>query len=158
MESTSSAKAISLEKMPKQRNPYPAADVIIYRNDKIVLVRRKEPVRGKLAFPGGFIEWGETVEAAAIREAKEETGLDIELEELLGVYSDPKRDPRAHIFTITFIGKPIGGKLRTSEEHMEIGWYKISELDFSKLASDHSKILQDFLKWRKQKGTYWSSK
>ena len=147
-----------MEKLSKQRNPYPAADVIIHRNNEIVLVSRKEPVKGSLAVPGGFIEWGERVEDAAVREIEEETGLKVKLEDILGVYSAPDRDQRAHIFTITFVGKPIGGDLKSGEEHLDVNWYDLSKLDFTKLAADHAKILQDYLKWRKQKGTYWSSK
>lgn len=81
----------------KFKNPIPTVDVIIEKGDKIVLVERSiEPFRGKLALVGGHVEYGETVENAAVRETREETGLNIELTDILGVYSNPKRDPRGH--------------------------------------------------------------
>jgi 8-oxo-dGTP diphosphatase len=145
-------------KLPKQRTPYLTVDIIIHRNDEIVLVKRKRPVKGAIALPGGFVEWGESVENAALREAKEETGLEIEIEGILGVYSAPERDPRGHIATVVFISKPIGGKIKCSDEHLSVDWYKISDLDFSKLAIDHGKILRDYLRYKKEGGTYWSQK
>jgi 8-oxo-dGTP diphosphatase len=146
-----------MKRLKKQRTPYLAVDAIIHRNGEIVLVKRKEPTVA-IALPGGFVEWGENVEDAVVREAKEETGLIVELEGILGVYSNPKRDPRGHIATVVFICKPLGGRLKCSKEHLSVGWYKISELDFSKLAVDHGKILKDYLRWKEEKGSYWSSK
>jgi ADP-ribose pyrophosphatase YjhB (NUDIX family) len=132
--------------------------VIIHRDDEIVLVERKKPVEGVIAIPGGFVEWGESVEDAALREAEEETGLKVELEEILGVYSDPERDPRGHIASVAFVARPLDGKIKCSKEHLSVKWYKLSELDFSRLGIDHGKILKDYLKWRKEKRTYWSSR
>ncbi|HEX9934565.1 MAG TPA: NUDIX hydrolase, partial [bacterium] len=88
-------------------NPAPTADVIIEVTDRIVLIERKYPPTG-WAIPGGFVEYGETVEQAAVREAKEETSLDVALIHLLGVYSDPGRDPRSHTITTVFVGKAVG--------------------------------------------------
>jgi len=82
--------------------PKVAVDVVLENKGKVLLVQRAlEPFAGKWALPGGFVEEGETVEQAAVREVKEETGLDIELEGLLGVYSDPGRDPRGHIISLS---------------------------------------------------------
>ena len=86
------------------KNPVPAVDAIIQMDTQILLVKRKnEPFRGYMAIPGGFVNEGETVEDAAKREVREETSLDIELVDILGVYSDPKRDPRGHIMSTVFI-------------------------------------------------------
>ncbi len=88
------------------KNPIPTVDVIIQMASRILLVKRKnEPFREYLAIPGGFVNEGETVEDAAKREVNEETSLDIELIDILGVYSDPKRDPRGHNMSTVFIGK-----------------------------------------------------
>ncbi len=135
--------------------------MIISRNDEIVLIRRGgEPFIGKLALPGGFVDWGETVENAAVREAKEETGLDVELEEILGVYSDPKRDPRGHSASVVFVAGKFSGELKGGSDAKEAEWFKLGELDPSQFGetSDHLKIIQDFIKWKKEKGTYWSGK
>ncbi len=147
-----------MEKLPVQRNPYLTVDIIIDSGKEIVLVRRKEPVPDLLAVPGGFVEWGEAVEECAVREAKEETGLDVRLKEILGVYSEPSRDPRAHIVTVVFVAEPAGGKLTVSEEHSDVGWHKLDDMDFKNFHGDHAKILKDYIRWKKQKGTYWSAK
>lgn len=148
-----------MRKFPKQRNPYPVVDSIIYSGNKVLLVQRTEPIPGLWAVPGGFVDWGETFEAAAIREAKEETGLDIKVTDILGAYSDPTRDPRGHLVAVVFIAKKIGGKLKISHEHSDIKWFDLKNIDSLKeLHSDHIKVLKDFLKWKKKRGTYWSSK
>ncbi len=135
-----------------------ACDSIIERRNKILLVKRKfEPFKGFYAFPGGKVEENELVEKAIVREVKEETGYIIKPIEILGVYSDPKRDPRGHVITITFISKIIKGKLKNSIE-TEPKWFKINEVKKMKLAFDHSKIFKDYLKWKKKKQTFWSTK
>ena len=93
------------------RNPTPTVDVVIRQGETIVLIKRANPPHG-WALPGGFIDEGERVERAAVREALEETGLDVRLEALRSVYSDPSRDPRQHtmsvVFTATAEGAPEG--------------------------------------------------
>ena len=86
----------------RQRNPVPTVDVLIHSAKQgIVLVERRNAPLG-WALPGGFVDYGESCEAAAVREAKEETGLDVQLTGLLGVYSDPARDPRGHTISVVY--------------------------------------------------------
>lgn len=145
--------------MKKHRNPIPSIDAVIEKDEKIVLIKRRIiPFIGKLALPGGHVEPGETVEHATIREAKEETGLKIRLKEILGVYSDPKRNPLKPTLAVVFCSDSIGGKLKAGSDAKEAKWFKLNEINFKNLAFDHAKILKDYMKWRKKRGTYWSGK
>jgi len=129
----------------KEKRPLLTADTIIRRRDgSVVLVKRlSPPFRDFYAIPGGFVEYGETIEEAAVREAKEETGLDVKIERLVGVYSDPDRDPRGHIITVAYLAEEIGGRLRPSSDAREIKAFRKIP---SKPAFDHRKILHDALK------------
>ncbi len=109
----------------------------------IVLIDRKNPPLG-LAIPGGFVEVGESVETAAVREMKEEVGLDVELANLLGVYSDPKRDPRFHTVSVVFVGNARGTPAAATDAK-EAAIYPLEELPLDRLVFDHRKILLDFL-------------
>ena len=141
------------------KNPIPTVDIIIEKDDRIVLIRRKnEPFKGKLAIPGGFVNEGELLEDRAIKEAKEETSLDVELKEILGVYSIPDRDPRGHIMSTVFIAKPIGGIVEGGDDAASAAWFKIDDKILNEVSFDHKKIITDYLKWKKRKGTYWSTK
>jgi 8-oxo-dGTP diphosphatase len=127
--------------MAEHRNPSPTVDVVILLpGDRVVLVERRNPPPG-WAIPGGFVDVGETVEAAAVREAKEETGLDVRLEALLGVYSDPRRDPRRHTLSVVFVGRadgePVGGD--DAARAVPFRWDALP----SPLAFDHAEILRD---------------
>ncbi len=114
--------------------------VVVFEDGSIVLVKRKNPpFKGCWALPGGFVEYGETVEEAAVREVKEETGLDIKLTKLIGVFSDPNRDPRGHVVSIAYIGKPIGGQLHASSDAENVKLFK--EIP-KKLAFDHDLIIR----------------
>lgn len=140
------------------KSPKVAVDPLIVKGNKIILSRRAiEPFKGKLEFPGGMVEYGETVEHAVVREAEEETGLKVKVKEILGVYSEKSRDPRYHFMTVAFIVEPTGGKLKGSFEG-EPQWFDIEKIKFSELGFDHPKIFKDYLKWRKKKRTYWSTK
>lgn len=140
-------------------NIFPKADIIIEKENKIVLIKRKNPpFKGMLAIPGGAVENGETVEAAAIREAEEETSLKVNLKEILGVYSGPGRDPRHEAAAVVFIAEPIRGELKANADAEEAKWFDLKKINFEELAFDHKKIIEDYIKWKTQKGTYWSSK
>ena len=122
------------------RNPTPTVDIIIHKEGRILLIKRKNPPYG-WAFPGGFVDEGETVEHAAVREAKEETGLDVQLTELLYVYSDPKRDPRQHTLSVVFIADSNGIAV-ASDDAVELAYFSLDALP--ELAFDHAQIANDF--------------
>jgi 8-oxo-dGTP diphosphatase len=116
-------------------------DTLIIKGKQILLVKRRfEPFKGMWVIPGGIVENGETVEQAAVREAFEETGLKVKLVKLVGVYSDPKRDPRGHI-SAAFIAKTLSKKLKGDVEVEEVKWFGLDELP--KMGFDHAKIIQD---------------
>lgn len=145
--------------MTKQNNPRLTVDAIIERNNRILLIRRKgEVFHNYLAIPGGFVDYGEQVETAVIREMKEELGIKIKITGILGVYSDEDRDPRGHICSIVFVCQsdesPVAG-----DDAKEIEWIEINEINSCDLAFDHKMILQDYNKWRENHcTTFWSSK
>ncbi len=133
--------------MPRPITPLLTIDaLILYNKENIVLIRRKnEPFQGQLALPGGFVEIGETVEQACIREAKEETNLSIKIKKLIGVFSDPNRDPRGHTVTIAFLCEPIKKKVipKAMDDAADLEIVPISRLLSlkSKLAFDHWEII-----------------
>lgn len=121
--------------------------VIIGEDETILLIKRKNnPYKGFWALPGGFVEYGETVEQAAIREVKEETGISVDIKKLVGVYSDPDRDPRGHTVSICFLAKPAGGAVIPSTDAVDAAYFTYSEINSLDLAFDHNKILNDALK------------
>jgi len=132
--------------MPSHRNPLPTVDCVIELPDgRIVLVRRKNPPHG-WALPGGFVDEGERLDVAALREAKEETGLDVTLTEQFFTYSDPRRDPRRHTLSTVFLaeasGEPLGAD--DAEEARAFTPDALPELVF-----DHAEILADVLRYRR---------
>lgn len=141
------------------RNPIPTIDVILQRDSKVLMVRRKnDPFKGQLSLPGGFVNEGETAEDAMKREAMEETSLEVEPIEILGVYSDPKRDPRKHIVTVVFIGIIVGGSDRAGDDAESIEWVELAKVEKQQIAFDHTTILRDYRKWKASGGTFWSTK
>jgi len=120
--------------------PSPTVDVVLLLpGDRVVLVKRRHPPLG-WALPGGFVDLGETLEAAAVREAREETGLAVRLLDLVGCYSDPRRDSRRHTVTTAYlaeaVGEPRGGD--DAAEARAFGWDALPPLCF-----DHGEILAD---------------
>jgi 8-oxo-dGTP diphosphatase len=143
-------KAESLESQLENgwRKPSVTADGIVTRNHEIALIRRgKEPFRDSYALPGGFLNYGETLEHCVVREVQEETGLKTEIVDLVGVYSAPDRDPRGHFVTAVFHLRPIGGSLKAGDDAKEAEWVPLDRLP--KFAFDHGKIVQEFLSRRK---------
>ncbi|MDK2795439.1 MAG: 8-oxo-dGTP diphosphatase [Archaeoglobaceae archaeon] len=117
-------------------------DAIIPYAGKIVLIKRKnEPYKNYYALPGGIVEYGETVENAVLREVKEETGLEGKIHSLVGVYSDPKRDPRGHFVSVCFIVLSTGGELRSGTDAKEVSLFSLDKLP--KLAFDHERMIKD---------------
>jgi len=125
----------------KPVTPLLTVDALIIYCRKLVLIKRKNPpFQGFFALPGGFVEVGETVESATVREAREETGLDIELIKLLGVYSDPSRDPRGHTVSICYLARG-SGKLKAGSDAKDIELFDMNEIP--RLAFDHNKIIEN---------------
>lgn len=129
----------------RYRAPSLTVDAIIYDPVRgIVLVRRKNPPLG-WALPGGFVEYGESVEHAAVREAKEETGLDVALGALVGVYSDPVRDPRMHTVSAVFAARASNPEdIAGGDDAAEAVFFPLDALP-ADIAFDHRLILDDFM-------------
>jgi len=126
------------------KNPIPTVDIIIQiESEGIVLIKRKNPPYG-WALPGGFVDYGESLEEAAVREAKEETDLDVKLIEQFHTYSDPKRDPRHHSISTVYIARAKGTP-QAKDDAAEIGIF--NELNMpDEIAFDHHSILKDYFK------------
>ena len=130
----------------KSEGPRPTVDVVIEVDGGIVLIRRRHPPEG-WAIPGGFIDVGESAEQAARREMQEETSLDVELVALLGVYSDPRRDPRGHTISAVYVGR-AQGQPRAADDAADVGTFTEKNLP-QPLAFDHAKILADYFHYRR---------
>lgn len=127
--------------MSGPETPKLMVDVIIPSEDGIVLIRRgSEPFERQWALSGGFVEVGETVEEAAVRETAEETGLVVEVARLIGVYSDPERDPRGHNVSVAFLAHVVGGDLAAASDAAEVS---VLDPDSVELAFDHRRIVAD---------------
>jgi 8-oxo-dGTP diphosphatase len=150
-------------KEQRYRNPTPTVDTIIQRDSWILLVkRRNDPFKGYLVLPGGFVNEGERVEDAAKREVKEETSLNIELLDILGVYSDPARDPRGHMMSTVFIAKISSHNDKVDavaqDDAAAIEWISLEVIDTRNVGFDHKRIISDYKTWKTSGGTFWSSK
>lgn len=136
--------------MSERKGPVPAVDIIIEikfpdGRTGIVLIERKNPPYG-WALPGGFVDYGETLEQAAIREAREETSLEVELLQQFHTYSDPSRDPRRHTISTVFIARASGWP-EAADDARRAGVFSKEEINFP-LVFDHRQILEDYFSWR----------
>lgn len=125
----------------KPQTPSLTVDTVILFKRKLVLVKRKNPpYQGKFALPGGFVEIGENTEKAAAREAFEETGLSVKIIKLVGVYSDPHRDPRGHMVSVCYLAKGFG-ELKSGSDADAAELFELDSIP--ELAFDHNKIVND---------------
>lgn len=133
--------------MAKYKIPSITTDIFIFdENLNFILIKRKnDPYKDYWALPGGFVEYGESVETAAVREAKEETSIDVELKDLVNVYSEPNRDPRGHTITIAYTAKGNIDDRRADSDAKEIGVFSSEKLNEINIAFDHEKIIKDCL-------------
>jgi 8-oxo-dGTP diphosphatase len=129
-------------KIKDYKNPFPTVDIIIEINNGIVLIERRNEPKG-WALPGGFVDYGETLEDAAIREALEETSLSITELRLLGCYSDPSRDRRQHTISTVFVAKGEGIP-KAGDDAAALAVFRKDALP-QVLCFDHARIIKDYL-------------
>jgi 8-oxo-dGTP diphosphatase len=133
------------------RNPTLTVDGIVVLDGQIVLIQRgRDPHQGKHALPGGIVEYGETVERAIVREMEEETGLKTEILDIVGIYSQPHRDPRGHFISICFLLRKLSGDLVGGDDAASAGLYPLDQLP--PLAFDHADMIADYLEQRRLTG------
>lgn len=133
-----------MKRAPK--TPLLTVDCVVFdRAGRLLLIKRaNSPFKGKYALPGGFVDVGETVETAALRELKEETGVEGRIARLVGVYSNPKRDPRAHTASCAFLVRPRSTRISGGDDAASAEW--VAEWRGLKLAFDHTTIVADVIK------------
>jgi len=125
--------------------PGVAVDGVLIKNKKILLIkRRNEPFKNKWALPGGFVEYGERVEEAIVREFKEETGINVRIKKFFGVFSDPDRDPRGHVISIVFLLES-DDEPRAGDDAIDARFFDLDNLP--ELAFDHKKIIEEVMKY-----------
>jgi 8-oxo-dGTP diphosphatase len=130
------------------KSPALAADCVIFHKDAVVLVKRKyDPFKGMYALPGGGVEIGETVEEACIREMQEEIGVQVENLRMIGVYSEPDRDPRLHVVSVAFMADADVSQLKAGSDAAEVEL--VENWRDCDLAFDHREIIEDALKLAK---------
>lgn len=130
------------------KSPKLTVDGVLIIDEELLLIKRgNQPFKGKWALPGGFVEYGETTEHAIVREFQEETGLNVRIKNLIGVYSDPKRDPRGHTISVVYELTKIDGMLQSGDDAADACYYPLSDLP--SLAFDHQIIINDMLRRKK---------
>ena len=128
------------------RNPVPTVDIIIETPGGVVLIERRNDPHG-WAIPGGFVDYGESVSAAAVREAKEETSLDVNLTEQFFIYSHPSRDPRLHTVSTVFIATAKGAPI-ADDDAKSVGLFSEEDLP-GDMVFDHARILADYFNYKR---------
>ena len=138
--------------MADYKIPSLTCDIFIFDDDfNFILIKRKnDPFKDCWALPGGFVEYGESVETAAIREAKEETSIDVELIDLVNVYSKPDRDPRGHTVTVAYTAKGDFNTRMADSDAKDIDVFSPEEIEKIDIAFDHRKIIKDCLRKAKK--------
>ena len=127
------------------KSPKLTTDGVIVKENQILFIKRgKNPFKGCWALPGGFVEYGEKIENAVVREILEETGLRTKIMNLVGVYSDPDRDPRGHTVSVVYFLDIIDGGLVSGDDACDVGFFNFDDLPV--LAFDHDVIVKDFLR------------
>jgi 8-oxo-dGTP diphosphatase len=130
----------------RHRNPIPTVDILVEVGGGVVLIKRRNYPR-KWAIPGGYVDYGESLEEAAVREAREETSLEVELERQLHTYSDPARDDRHHTVSTVFIARATG-EPRAADDAEALQVFEEGEVP-NDLAFDHARILKDYFHYRR---------
>lgn len=126
------------------KSPKLTVDGIVLKDGKILLIKRKnQPFENMWALPGGFVDYGEKTENAVIREMLEETGLKTEINHLVGVYSDPNRDPRGHTVSVVYLLNVCTGELKGGDDALEAKFFDLNNLP--DLSFDHKYIIKDAL-------------
>ena len=130
--------------MKKPKTPILAVDGLFIEKGKVLMVKRNiYPFIGFWVLPGGHVDYGERVEQAIIREMKEELGISVKIKKLIGVYSDPKRDPRYHAVSVVYFCQRVKGKIKLDYEASEFKYFPLNSLP-KKIGFDHRKIIKDF--------------
>lgn len=129
----------------KYKIPSLTVDIFIYneKNEFILIKRKNDPFKDCWALPGGFVDYGEKTDDAAVREAKEETSIDVELERLFNVYSDPDRDPRRHTVSIVYLARGNFDDAKADDDAKDIGVFSFDDLEKLDIAFDHMNILNE---------------
>jgi ADP-ribose pyrophosphatase YjhB (NUDIX family) len=136
-----------LRRKREYRGPSPTVDVICVREGKVLLIERRNPPHG-WALPGGFIDYGEAAETAAVREVQEEVQLDVELDRQFHTYSAPDRDPRQHTLSVVFVAKPLSPDAEPQAADDAAGCAFFGPDELPDLAFDHAQVLEDFFSGR----------
>jgi len=127
------------------KSPKLTVDGVVLKDKKVLLIKRKNPpFKGKWALPGGFVEYGEKVEDAVVREVEEETGLKTNVSSIVGVYSDPDRDPRGHTVTVVYLLEVFSSTLDFGDDADDAKFFDVNRLP--ELAFDHAYIIKDALR------------
>ncbi len=137
----------TVSKRKRRKKPAVTVDAVVEVEYKILLIKRKNaPYKGQWALPGGFVEYGESVEEAIKREVMEESNVKIEITGLIGVYSKPGRDPRGHVISVCFRAKGQGEE-KSGSDAVDARLFNLDEALKEDLAFDHEKILRDYMGW-----------